>query len=449
MNIPDSFIHFLRYCVVLLLLFPTIIYALLPIMDSLRYRLRRSLLILTGSVLAAVLLLTLFGAEAALSAKLLYIIGLLPLYGVFHFLTDEVLVKKLFCFLNATMIVTNGLVYGRLLSAPWELTNKDPAYLCISGGICLLCTAVLGGIYWRTLTVKIPYLLRSEPLDFNWRYAVLFSALVSLLFYWATPRSAAVVMTGRVRITTLAFLTLVPIIYLLVFQAFWRIAYNLSENARLRAANELMEMEGKRYEELRAYMNETSALRHDFRQHLLAIDKYAKSGETEKLTEYIRQFTASLADHRGSFAANAAVDAVASHYDQIASSQNTKIRWHIDLPEKLPLAESDFISIFGNLVENAIHAAADLDEDRRSINVSAKMLSDAMLGLTVKNPYRGTIRWRKDGLPKSDRELGGVGLTSVAATVKRYNGALDIETDNDVFTAGVLLYVWPEDQAGA
>ena len=306
--------------------------------------------------------------------------------------------------------------------------------------ICLGVAACLGLIYWKTLSVKIPYLIRSHALELNWRFAIVIPVIVTLLFLWITPRSAAVVMTGRVRSTSLAFMVLAPLVFLLVYHVFWRIAVNLVETARLKSENELMEMESKRYEELRSYMNETRAMRHDFRQHLLAMDEYAKNGEVEKLTDYIGQFTASLADHKGSFSANAAVDAVASHYDQVAESQLTRIKWLIQLPEVLPIAESDFIAIFGNLIENALNATRALPEEKRDVHVTAKLLSDAMIGLTVKNHYEGTIKIGRNGLPKATRPGHGVGLSSVEAAVHRYNGTLSIDTSDGLFTASVLLY---------
>lgn len=430
----------LRYFVILLLLVPTAIYALLPLRDTLGDAFRKKIVLLCGAILGLIIVLSLLGGALSIAPKRIYFIGLLPLFGIYYAITDDRLVKKLFCFLNSTMIVMNALVYGIILAAPIELENPETVYRILSGLICLLCAAALGVIYWKTLTVKIPYLINSEALALHWRYAVLVPAIVALMFYWVVPRSAAVVMTGRVRITILVFLMLGPITFLMVYQAFWRIAVNLWENAQLKAENELRQMESKRYEELRSYMNETRAMRHDFRQHLLVLDEYAKNGETEKLTDYIMQFTASLADHKGSFAANPAVDAVASHYDQTAQSQNTHIKWLLELPEVLPFVESDFITIFGNLVENALHGVETLPEEKRSVHVTARMLSDAMLGLTVKNPYEGVIKLGKNGLPKSTRSGGGVGLSSVEAAVHRYNGVLDINTDDGVFTAGVLLY---------
>jgi sensor histidine kinase regulating citrate/malate metabolism len=128
----------------------------------------------------------------------------------------------------------------------------------------------------------------------------------------------------------------------------------------------------------------------------------------------------------------------------MADSQNTHIKWLIELPYTLPIKESDFITIFGNLVENALIAVSEIPDDNRVIHVNAKMLSDEMLGLTVKNPYEGTIKLNKKGLPKSDRPDHGIGLTSVKAVVNRYNGALDISTDDSLFTVGVLLYTKAE-----
>ena len=63
------------------------------------------------------------------------------------------------------------------------------------------------------------------------------------------------------------------------------------------------------------------------------------------------------------------------------------------------------------------------------VHVNAKMLSDEMLGLTVKNPYEGTIKLNKKGLPRSGKAGHGIGLSSVQAVVGRYGGSLEINTD--------------------
>ena len=429
------------YILILLLIIPTLIYALIPLRDYLRFSIKRTAAIALASCFVIIAVCAIVGTAASMSFKYCLIISLIPTLAVHMWLSTGKMPMRFFAFFNAAMICGYALLYGCVAAAPVE---KDGSYTTMSPLTSLICLAVmlaLGIVYYKTLRTNIPYLLTSEPLNLDYRLGLAITIAIAALFFWVTPKCATVVMTGRVRSTILAFLLLGPGAYLLIYHAMWRVAVNLTENSRLRESNELMAMEQKRYEELRTYMDETRNLRHDFRQHLLVIDDYAGKGETDKLRDYIGQFTESLSEHRSEFAANPAVDAVAAHYDSLAASQNTHFKWLIELPKELPVKESDFITVFGNLVENALIAMRELPEDKRSVHVNAKMLSDAMLGLTVRNPYDGSIKINKKGLPSSDKPDHGIGLSSVNAVVNRYNGALDISTDGGIFTAGVLFYL--------
>lgn len=430
----------LSYFLIMLILPFTLFWALLPLQEDLRYPAGRTVVI-AGSVLFAIIVVcSLIGAATSFEFKWIVILGLVGVLALYLPLLTTELPKKLFCFFNATLIAGYSIVYGAILAAPLE---KDDSFITLEPVSCLVCLGValvLSALFYTTLAKKIPYLLNSEHLNLNYAYAVAITLGISALFFWVIPRVASLVLAGRVRITILGFLLLAPGAFLLLYHTIWRVAYNLTENANLRETNELMAMEQKRYHELRSYMDETRNLRHDFRQHLLVIDEYAKQGEMEKLTEYVGQFTKSLQEHRPVLAANPALDAVASHYASVAEAQDTKIAWHIELPSELPVRETDVITIFGNLVENALIAVAEIPEQQREVVVTAKMLSDAMLGITVVNPYEGTITMDKTGLPITDRAEHGVGLQSVQSVVKRYHGSLDIQTDNNIFSIGVLLY---------
>ncbi|MBR2674365.1 MAG: GHKL domain-containing protein [Mogibacterium sp.] len=432
----------IRYMAVLLLLVPTTVFAILPIRENrLRYNRVKTIALLTAVVALTIPIVGTLGYFMNLSPNNLLLLALIPLLFVFLHIVKAELFMKLFCFFDSTMIVYNALVYGILLAAPFEINDNHQFITVVTALICFAVSAALGALYFKTLTVKIPFLLNEDRLNIVWENYMVVTFVVTALFYWVTPRSPDVVMTGRVRITILIFLLLGPVTYMLVFQALYKLSLNVITNVTLSEENELMSMERKRYKELRAYMDETRSQRHDFRQHLLVMDGYAKAGEIQKLIDYIEQFTSSLADHRSNLAANPAVDAVASHYDGIAKSAGIHIKWYIELPAKLPVKESDFITIFGNLLENALNAVKNLPEDKRSVNLTARMLSDAMLGITVRNPYEGEIKKGKDGLPRTSKAGHGIGLTSVRTVVNRYHGVLDINTDDGIFTAGVLLYL--------
>ena len=100
---------------------------------------------------------------------------------------------------------------------------------------------------------------------------------------------------------------------------------------------------------------------------------------------------------------------------------------------------ADYCSMLGNLVENSVHAVSGLPEPQRRITVVSRMISDQMLGLCVENPYEGIILFDRDGLPRSDEPEHGIGLASVSATVHRYNGTMEITTENYIFSVNILL----------
>lgn len=431
---------FAGYLSILLLSIPALSYSLAPLKDYLRYDAKRTALISCVSLLLIIPLFSVFGYYTKLSFKHTLILALAAVFMVHMYLTAGKLSMRTYCFFNSTMIIANAMVYGIILGAPLEKSDSLLTLRPATCFICLIVAVVLGAIYYKALNRYIPYLLNSEALNLDYKMALSITVFIAVLFFWVMPKHVGVVMTGRVRITILAFLLLAPGAFMLLYHAMWRVAVNLTENSDLRESNELMMMEQKRYEELRSYMDETRNLRHDFRQHLLVIDDYARNGEIEKLSAYISSFTKSMNEHRSVIAANPALDAVASHYDSLAKSGNCYIKWMIELPRKLPVAEADFITVFGNLVENAIIAVENLPQDKKVIHVNARMLSEEMLGLTVRNPYEGVIKLNKNGLPRSGKAGHGIGLSSVQAVVGRYGGTLEISTDDNMFTAGVLMY---------
>ena len=432
---------FARYALILLILAPTLLYAITPLKLHLRYDARKTMLLSAASLAAIIAGFALLGTLTKMPMKYVVALSIFPLLGLLLALTQGNILRRIFCFFNSTMICGNSIVYGMILAAPLESDGSYALMKSMSIHACLAVSVVLGIAYYRTLSVRIPLLINSEALNMDYKKALPIVLLITVLFFWVIPNQPGVVMTGRVRVTILAFLLLAPGAFVLLYYSMWKVAVNLTENTRLRETNELMAMEQKRYDELRSYTTETRNLRHDFRQHLLVMEDYAEKGEIEKLRDYIGQFTETFKEYRSEFAANRALDAVASHYDAIASSQGTHIKWLIELPAELPIKESDLITIFGNLVENALKAVRDLPEDKRVVHAHAKMLTDAMIGISVKNPYEGTIKLNKEGLPAASKAGHGIGLSSVRAAVSRYNGTLDITTDDQIFTAGVLLYV--------
>lgn len=348
--------------------------------------------------------------------------------------------RKLFCAADSAMLCSFCALYAQVLMASVELGNEAGPIDLRTGAIALGLSVLLGAIFIRTLMVELPMLLRLEPLGHIWRLLLWAPLGATALMIWAMPRWPSVVLTGRIRPVSLVFLWLVPVAFLSVWHLIWRIAVALDEGARLQRENTLLMMEHKRYQELRNYMDATRAMRHDLRQHLLVIERLAGLSRLAELRGYIHQLIETQEGGWTPRCANGAVDAIAAHYDAMAREQGTEIVWDIDLPATLPLRDMDYCAILGDLLENALRAVSSLPPERRRVDVISSALSDEMIGLSVDQPFDGEVSFGPDGLPRSTRPGGGVGLASVASTVRRYGGSMEIRTEGGVFSVAILLY---------
>ena len=438
---------FLRHALELSISIPAAIMAFLPVKKNVRFR-WPAMMLLSGAFLIAFMLL---GALVCVRFDVSTSFVLLPLlllcFEVFTLVVKLELSKKIFCFLNACMLCFFTTVYAVFITAPIE-PNEGP-FTVRSSLICMGLTFLVLILFYKTLSVKLPYLLNEERLNRSWWALSIVLIILCAVFLYINPESMETVRVDRVRSFGLITLAMYPVAIFLIYHLFWWTSVRLNENAEMRQENTVLNMEQKRYEELRSYMDETRTLRHDFRQHIRVITELAAHEQYAELKDYIKQFAGILKKGYTPFCANMAVDAVASHYAGLAESQNTKMEWDLRLPKELPVPEVEFCAMLGNLLENALNATEKVTEEKRRIDVVSSMLSDTMLGLSVTNPYVGKVRFDRDHLPVSRVPGHGVGMPSVAATVKRYNGNMDITAKDGIFSVNIMLYPNAERMSGA
>ena len=321
--------------------------------------------------------------------------------------------KALFVFFTATMLVSFSATLSCYLCAPLELHNDQPVFTLPSGLIGLALTFAVLLVFSLLFRRKIHWMLCNVSFSAIWRALFVAPLFLTGLFIWS----------------------LLFWFYYFVYLT----TRKMSEAAELHAQNQLLSMENTRYRELREHMDATRQLRHDFRQHLHVIAGLSEAKKYDKLNDYLAEYEGRLASPHTMLCANAALDAIAGHYQRIAETQNTRISWRLDLPERLPLDEVDLCMMLGNLLENALRAVCALPVEAREVRVVSGMIGGAMLGLSVENGYVGEIAFAPNGLPTSHKKDHGVGLASVAATVKRHNGTLSIAAKDGVFSAHILL----------
>lgn len=105
-------------------------------------------------------------------------------------------------------------------------------------------------------------------------------------------------------------------------------------------------------------------------------------------------------------------------------------------------ADSDLAAMLGNLLDNALEAARDCEEDKRKIALRIYMEKDGRVCVVkVVNHFAQRPQRHKSGFISSKKEKGlhGIGVKSVENTVKKYGGFLQCLIEEENFTAILVL----------
>lgn len=184
------------------------------------------------------------------------------------------------------------------------------------------------------------------------------------------------------------------------------------------------------------------AQRHDLRHQLTVLRELYEQNDREKLGQYLEALTEKLpAGRESALCENYAVNAVATHYADMARQVGAEVSVQLSVPPELSAAlESDLCVIVGNLMENAAEACARMTGGARFVRVGSH-LQHGVLTLAVDNSFEGDLR-QKDGIfLSSKREAEGIGTVSVAAEAKKYGGSAQFEEKDGVFQASVYVRI--------
>jgi sensor histidine kinase YesM len=271
---------------------------------------------------------------------------------------------------------------------------------------------------------------------FFYRKALAGKAMLFFLTYYVLPTIALLIQMLFYGITFINIATTLTVLILYI-----SVHTEREKNMAMRIAfaNNQLELQGEHYKLLREHIAETKRARHDLRHHLSAIKSYIDTGGTSKLTVYISEYESSLPDDTEiTFCENYAVNSILRYYIGIARREGVQVSAKIDVPENAGVSDSDLCIIFGNCIENAIEACRKIEGSEKFIKINAGLTGE-MITITVDNSFNGTVKETNGVFVSQKREGKGIGVSSVRAVAKKYDGATRFEAEGELFQASVML----------
>lgn len=174
--------------------------------------------------------------------------------------------------------------------------------------------------------------------------------------------------------------------------------------------------------------------RHDMRFHYQALMTLAKTGETDKIIDYLKTRSEILeATTTGRFCENETVNNILKVFYQKATAQNIMMEIRAAAKPDISVPSPTLVTIVANILENALHGAIESKAETPRISVSIKHKAGRLV-ICIENTCAPSLNF--DEMPDY---LQGIGVHSVMSSAEKHNGSCCFSAADGVFRCMVIM----------
>lgn len=209
----------------------------------------------------------------------------------------------------------------------------------------------------------------------------------------------------------------------------------IRESFRLSKQVSLLEQEAhslnQYVEEAKTRFEKTKSFRHDVKNHITVIRGLIQNNETGAALQYMGEMESLISDI--SFPVNTnnpVLDILLLNKLGIAMSRQISVECSLVVPYPSEINDIDFCIVLSNALDNAITACEQIEHGmQKFIHVTGK-LQGSFLMIEILNSYTGKKAVNR-----------GTGIANIKAVAEKYGGAMNIQTEGDVFSLSVLFII--------
>ena len=237
----------------------------------------------------------------------------------------------------------------------------------------------------------------------------------------------------QISILVLAFLFTNIILYLMLAQ----IERLRKKEYELKLLEEKTAFDSARHRETTAVWDNVRRIQHDMKQHFSVINAQLQAGKVDESREYLAKLIPEI-ESMGRIirSENKTIDYIIN--SKLSALTDTQIVISGLIADFSDIEDRDLACLFGNILDNAIEAIADLDEKRIEILFSVENASRMII---FKNTIGKSVLKTNPELrsTKNDTSSHGYGHKIVEKIVKDHRGMIDYFEEGDMFGVQIIF----------
>lgn len=218
-----------------------------------------------------------------------------------------------------------------------------------------------------------------------------------------------------------------------------QMSQNEQEIVELKTIKQKQNIENTYFELLEHQNEELQIFVHDMQKHLNNI--YNLSSDSDNIKNYISDLYIDLTNSNEiGKTSNKLLDLIINKYDYLTQKNGIEFEKNIHFSDLSFISDSDITSIFNNLLDNAVEAAANSKQKTISLSINSY---GNIISIDVSNSCDNPPKLKHDKLisTKQDDGIHGYGFKSIIKSVKKYDGDLEwkYEEADKTFNVSIIF----------
>ena len=249
--------------------------------------------------------------------------------------------------------------------------------------------------------------------------------------------------TNLTKVEAVGSVSLLFAVNIIAFYLYDSLAENYIKKSKLALLQKENELYSRQCEIMQSSTEDLQAFRHDMSNQLIILNHLLEEGKDEEARRQLDQLSRFI---KGkviySTSGNIIIDGLVNYKLQSVASENIKVETEIVVPKQLNIDIADFVTLLGNLLDNALEALKKVDREQRILTIKIMFSQERLIG-RITNTYCGEIYLKDDKIltSKKEKQRHGYGLSNVEKIIKKYNGYMEIDYANWEFRVDFIIYL--------